>query len=109
MHGVFDFNKKILASPGTRVVFYSKPTQRASWTFHDVEGWYVDPAPNHYHFLIVCVSKTRSQIVSDTVTFILRYITIPKASLDNHLKKIADYMINLLAINHLHYHYYSQS
>ena len=38
INGVFDFNKTPLAPPGTKMVFHSKPDQRASWAFHGVEG-----------------------------------------------------------------------
>ena len=34
IHGVFDFNKTPLAPPGTKVVFHSKPSKRASWAYY---------------------------------------------------------------------------
>ena len=94
---MFDFNKTPLAPPGTKVVFHSKPDQRASWAFHGVEGWYIAPAPNHYRCLTIYVPTTRSQIVSDTVKFIPRYIPIPEASIEDHLRKTTEDLVHILA------------
>jgi len=48
LFGTFDFNKTPLAPPGTRVVIHDRPENRLSWGFHDTNGWYVAPAPDHY-------------------------------------------------------------
>ena len=74
------------------MVFHSKPDQRVSWAFHGVEGCYIAPALNHY----IYAPKTRSQIISDTVNFVPRYIPIPEASIDDHLRKTADDLVHLL-------------
>ena len=38
INGVFDFNKNLLAPPGTKIFFNSKPDQPTSWAFYGVEG-----------------------------------------------------------------------
>ena len=44
VHGNFDFNKTPLAPPGCRILSFESPTQRATWSPHGVDGWYIGPA-----------------------------------------------------------------
>ena len=79
-------------------MFHSKPSQRASWAYHSVERWYIGPSVYHYRCLKIYIPLTRSEINSDTVTFISRYIPIPEANIDDHLRKTTNYIVNLLLI-----------
>ena len=69
LFGLFDFNATPLAPPGTRVIVHSKPEKRASWDPNGKEGWYVGPSPQHYRCMKCFMSKTRSEINSDTIVF----------------------------------------
>jgi hypothetical protein len=48
LNGHFDFNRKPLAPPETRVIAYEKPDQRAYWDPHGVDGYYLGPVLDHY-------------------------------------------------------------
>ena len=47
LYGTYDFNKAPMAPPGTQVVVHEKPSQRATWAPHGIDGWYVGPALHH--------------------------------------------------------------
>ena len=96
LNGIHDFNKSPLAPPGTKVVFHKKASNRESWAFHGLEGWYVGPAPEHYRCLRIFVPDKHSEVNSDTVKFIPRYIPIPECSIDDHLKKTVNDLVHLL-------------
>ena len=96
INGNFDFNRTPMAPPGTKVVFHSKPSQRASWAFHGKEGWYIGPSLEHYRCLKSYNPTTFSEVNSDTIKFIPRYIPIPEASIDDHLKRSMDDIVHLL-------------
>ena len=85
-----------MAPPGAKIVMHSKPDQRSSWAYHGLEGYYVGPAQNHYRCLTCYLPLTRSEVPSDTVKFIPRYIPIPEVSIDDHVKKTANDLIHLL-------------
>jgi hypothetical protein len=48
LNGHFDFNRTPLAPPGTRIIAHEKPDQRASWSPHGLDGYYLGPELDHY-------------------------------------------------------------
>ena len=44
----YNFNKKSLAPPGSKVVIHAKPTEQHTWNLDGKEGFYVGSALNHY-------------------------------------------------------------
>ena len=48
LHSAFDFNRTPLALPGTKIIIPDKPAIRGSWATRGYEGWYIEPALNHY-------------------------------------------------------------
>ena len=62
----FDYNATPLAPPGCKVLVHEKPSQRASWAPHSVQGWYLGPAMEHYRCYRCYVNKStkRKQSVS---------------------------------------------
>ena len=52
LKGAFDYNRTPLAPPDNRVVVHESPGNHHTWNLHDVDGWYLGPAPEHYqcHF-----------------------------------------------------------
>ena len=54
------------------------------------------PAPDHYRCLKIYNPTTRSEIVLDTIKFIPKYVPIPEASIDDHIRKTANDLVHLL-------------
>ena len=96
LNGIHDFNKVPLAPPGTKVVLYKKPSNRESWVYPGLKGWYIGPAPNHYRCLRVYVPEKHSEINTDTVNFIPKYIPIPECSINDHIRKTENDTTHLL-------------
>jgi hypothetical protein len=67
LNGNFDFNKTPLAPPGTKVVIHLKPDQRASWSYHGEEGWYVSPSMEHYRCVKCYIPTTARERDVDTL------------------------------------------
>lgn len=68
LFGQFDYNKKPIVPPGTKVVAHTKVSKRASWELNGEQGWYIGPSPNHYRCIKVYFPKTRAERNVDTVT-----------------------------------------
>ena len=47
INGVFELNKTPLAPPRSHIIMHSKAGQRIGWAYHELEDFYVAPAPNH--------------------------------------------------------------
>ena len=69
LEGTFDYNKTPLAPPGTNIVVHEKTNKRASWESHNVDGWYLGPAMDHYCCYCVYVISTRAKCNSEIVDF----------------------------------------
>ena len=87
LHGIHDFNKAPMAPPGTKIVVHSKPSKRASWAYHGLEGWYIGPSAEHYRCVKCYIPQTRAEIASDTVKFIPTYVPFPEADINDHIQK----------------------
>jgi hypothetical protein len=70
--GVFDYNQTPLALIGTKKVVHLRTTQKRRTTFgdHEVIGWTIGPALDHYRHWDFYIPKTRGTRVSDTVVFL---------------------------------------
>jgi hypothetical protein len=75
--GQFSHNATPLAPPGTHMLIHEKPAQRASWAPHAVDAWYIGPALDHYRCYRAWVWSTRSEIISDTVTWLPKTVPFP--------------------------------
>ena len=69
LSGTFDYNKTPLVSPGSKVLVYETPTSRKSLATHDIEGWYVGPAMEHYRNFRCYVPTTGSERIAETLDF----------------------------------------
>ena len=98
LHGQHDFNKHPLAPPGSKLLVHTKPSNRASWAFHGVQGCYIGPALNHYRCVKCFIPTTRSEVISDTVKFIPQHVPIPSASIDDYIRAALQHIISLLHI-----------
>jgi hypothetical protein len=46
--GQYDFNRALMAPPGTRINAHETPGRRRTWDPHGQDGWYIGPAFEHY-------------------------------------------------------------
>ena len=70
LFGPHDFNRVPLAPPGTKVVVHTKPGNRKSWEYHGKEGWYIDPAFQHYRCITVYMPETHATRHTDTARLV---------------------------------------
>ena len=96
LNGPHDFNRHPIAPPGSKILVHTKPSNRASWAFHGVQGWYVGLSLNHYRCVKCFIPTTRSEIIFDTIKFIPKYIPIPTASVEDHIKTALEHVVKLL-------------
>ena len=97
LFGQFDFNATPLAPPGTKVLIHSKPANRASWDPNGKEGWYIGPAPKHYRCMKCFLPSTRSEVISDTLSFFPHEIPFPKVTTDAFLRQAAMDIVTILS------------
>ena len=96
LFGEFNFQATPLAPPGTKVLIHTKPSNRKSWGPHGIEGWYIGPAPHHYRCVKCFIPDTRSEVITDTVTFFPQYVPFPTVSMTDFLQQTASDIIHLL-------------
>ena len=94
--GSFDFNSTPLAPPGTKVVVHLKPHKRASWDPHGVSGFYTGPAMHHYRCYTCYIPKTRSERITDTVSYIPSNIPIPAFDAKAHLHQALEDILTIV-------------
>ena len=80
LNGPFDYNKMPLAPMGCNVQVHEKTDSRGTWSFHSVDGWYIDTSPEHYRTHRCHIKSTNSDRFSDTVDFQHKRITNPTIS-----------------------------
>ena len=96
IQGIHDFNKWPMAPPGAKVYIHAKPEKRTSWAYHGQQEFYVGPSKEHYRCLRCYLPKTHTEIISDTVKFLPRFIPIPHASIDDHIRNSLQDLLLLL-------------
>ena len=99
LHGPFDFNRTPLAPPGTKVLVHSKPSNRASWDPHGIEGWFIGPSMEHYRCVKCYMPKTFAERDSDTVAFFPHSVPFPKVTTDDFLRQSISDIIAILQKN----------
>jgi hypothetical protein len=75
--GQYDFNRAPMAPPGTRFISHETPGRRRTWAPHGQDGWYIGPSLEHYRCYTVYITKTRSNIILETIDFFPQKITLP--------------------------------
>ena len=80
LDGTFDFNRTLLAPPGTQVIVHEKPTQRRTWAPHGIDGWYIGPALDHYQCYRVWIPSTHAERIADTIQFFPTILRTPTLS-----------------------------
>eukprot|EP00957_Ditylum_brightwellii_P209505 15362027-Ditylum_brightwellii.AAC.1 len=77
LNGQFNYNKTPLAPPCTRALIDDDPDSRLSWESHEVEGWYVGPAMEHYRCYWFHIPSTSGHCVTEMVDFFPQHCTMP--------------------------------
>jgi hypothetical protein len=75
--GQYDFNRAPMAPPGTRIIAHETTSRRRTWAPHGQDGWYIGPALEHHRCYTVYITKTRSNIIVETVDFSPKKFTLP--------------------------------
>ena len=96
LFGNFDFNSTPLAPPGTKVVVHIKVDNRPTWGARGKDGWYVGPSLRHYRCVRCFIPATRSEVGTDTATFIHKHIKFPEVNIIDYLKQTATDIVAIL-------------
>jgi hypothetical protein len=75
--GQYDFNRAPLAPPGTRIIAHETPSRSRTWAPHGQDVWYIGSALEHYRCYTVYITKTRGNIIVETVEFPPKKIILP--------------------------------
>ena len=73
-----------------------KAGKKASWVFHGKQGWYTGPAISHYRYIVYYITKTHHGRITDTATIIPKHIPIPQPSYEDHIRRSAENLFQLL-------------
>ena len=94
--GTFDFNATPMSLPGTKIIAQEKPNQRAKWSKHGVQGWYIGPSFEHYSCYKLFFTVTRSERIADVVDFFPQDMIMPRVlSYDAYLLSAQDLVESL--------------
>ena len=85
LHGPVHLANTPIAPAGTKVVAYETPAQRASWSPHGVDAFYVGPALQHYRCYEVYVPKTKRTRTAETLSWHPHVVSMPAGSADELL------------------------
>jgi hypothetical protein len=80
IYGQYDFNRALMAPPGTRIISHDTPNRRRAWAPHGQDGWYIGPALEHYRCYTVYTTKTKSERIVETVELFPEKFTLPFTS-----------------------------
>jgi hypothetical protein len=75
--GQHDYNRALMAPPGTMLIAHETPGRRQTWAPHGQDGWYTGPALEHYRCYTVLITKTRSSRIAETVKCFPHQFKIP--------------------------------
>jgi hypothetical protein len=67
--GQHNYNRAPMAPPGARIIAHETLGRRKTWAPHGQDGWYIEPAMEHYRCYTVYITKTRSSRIVETVDF----------------------------------------
>eukprot|EP00957_Ditylum_brightwellii_P111721 8521002-Ditylum_brightwellii.AAC.1 len=76
--GTYNFNKCLLALPGTKVILHCKPGQQESWGYYGYNAWYIGPSMQNYWCFKYWVPDTGSEVYANNLTMLPTTVPIPK-------------------------------
>ena len=85
-----------MVPPGTKVIVHKKPSNRLSWGYHGIKGWYIGPAMDHYRCLKIYMPTLHTTIIADTVAFIPTNIPFPHSDQNRFLQQSIADLLHLL-------------
>jgi hypothetical protein len=77
LSGPFDYNKMPLASMGYEAQIHEKTDKQGTWSYHSLDGWYLNTSPEHYHIHNCHIKNTKAERSTDTLQFKHKNITNP--------------------------------
>ena len=80
LEGEFDYNDHLIAPLGCKALIHESTTKRKTWDPCWEEGWYLRPAPGHYHCRKVCLSKTKAFRIATSVKCYPNELKIPEVT-----------------------------
>ena len=95
-----NFNTTPMAPPGCRVVVHKSSETRGTWTSHGVEGFYCEPAMNHYRNYQCYIPETNEMRFGKTVEFFPKHVQMPQTSSEDRLSAAIENMTNILQNPH---------
>ena len=70
--GLFNYTETSFAPIGVKVSIHGRASVMQSWATHEVNGWCIGPAMEHYIYHKVYASKKKGERIADTIEFFLR-------------------------------------
>ena len=80
LEGKFNFDKALLAPPGTKALVFNDPKKRTSWAPHAKDTWYVSPTLQHYCCFLFFVPSKKGFTVAQTAKFFPSFSKMPTLS-----------------------------
>ena len=77
LHGIFDYNKTLIAPAGCKIIIYDWTNERPAWADHGSRGFYIGPAFCHYMNYVCYMSETKALRTSNTANFLPTTCTDP--------------------------------
>jgi hypothetical protein len=84
LEGPFNYNKTLIAPPGTKAVIYNDPSNRTSWGRHGNDAYYLNRAPEHCKMPAVDPDDTIRMAAQDLI-IALQNSTRRRPSTQNHV------------------------
>ena len=77
LSGPFDYNKMPLAPMGCDAQIHEKKDKRGTWSYHSIDGWYLNTSTEHYRTHNCAIKQTKQERLTDTIHFNHKNITNP--------------------------------
>jgi hypothetical protein len=86
LEGPFNYNKTLIAPPGTKAVIYNDPSNRTSWGRHGNDAYYLNRAPEHWRCYKFFTPETNAFWISGASTFFPTHCKMPAVDPDDTIR-----------------------
>ena len=91
LEGPYNFDRYLIAPPGTQAVIYDAPENRASWQPRGTNAWYLNPAKDHYRSAHFFVTETNACRISASAKLFPQHCDpLPDVDTAKHVNNIAE-------------------